>query len=228
MTVLTQLMPPGAPGYDPEATGQRYDYAAALEHMRLAGYPYDPVTGKGGWPDPIVYPLYEGGTNVYTAQLLQQDLARIGLRIVLKLMSWPAFLAAHQRPDGAAISQMAWEMDYPDPSSYFEPLFATSSIGAEAGNNSSRYSNPRYDQLVARAHHELDPGKRAALYREASRILCDDAPWAFTYAYHGFDLRQPYVHRYAPHPVWPLDVTRTWIDRATTALQRVIGQEAAR
>ncbi len=215
MTVLSQLLPPGAPGYDPGVPGQRYDYAAALEHMRKAGYPYDPATGRGGWPEPVVYPLFDGGTLVYTAQLLQQDLAKIGLRLVLRMMSWPAFLATQQRPGGAAISQAGWEMDYPDPSSYFDPLFATSSIGVESSNNASFYSNPTFDDLIARAHREVDANRRAALYREASAILSDDAPWAFVYAYHEYYLRQPYVREFALHPVWTLDLTRTWVDRAT-------------
>ena len=36
------------PGYVPRFVGQRYDYAAALQHMANAGYAYDPATGRGG------------------------------------------------------------------------------------------------------------------------------------------------------------------------------------
>jgi ABC-type transport system substrate-binding protein len=223
MTALTQLIPPAAPGYDPTFEGQRHDYAAALEHMRKAGYAYDPVSDKGGWPHPIVYPLYDQGILVYTAQLLQQDLAKIGLRIVLKLLSWPAFLATQQRGGGAAMSQGNWEMDYPDPSSLFDPLFKTSSIAPEASYNTSFYSNPRFDRLVDLARRELDPGRRKAMYREADEILCDEAPWAFAYAYHFYDLRQSYVRGFKPHPVWPLEVSRVWIDRAEGALFRAVG-----
>jgi ABC-type transport system substrate-binding protein len=218
MTVLTQLVPPGAPGYDPAVTGQRHDYAAALEHMRKAGYPYDPVTGKGGWPVPVVYPLYDQGILVYTAQLLQQDLAKIGIRIELKLVSWPAFLALQQRQGGAAMSQANWEMDYPDPSSLFDPLFTTTAINPESTYNTAFYSNPRFDDLVGHAHRETDPDRRRALYREANEILCDEAPWAFAFAYHFYDVRQPYVRGFRPHPVWPMDVSRVWIDRSEGAV----------
>jgi ABC-type transport system substrate-binding protein len=223
MTVLTQLVPPGAPGYDPAVEGQRHDDAAALEHMRKAGYPYDPVTGKGGWPAPIVYPLYDQGLLAYTSQLLQQDLAKIGLRLELELVSWPVFLALQQRPGGAAMSQANWEMDYPDPSSLFDPLFTTPSTGAESSYNTSFYSNPRFDDLVGRARRETDPRARRALYREADEILCDESPWAFAYAYHTYDVRQPYVRGFAPHPVWPKDVSRVWLDRAARALDRALG-----
>lgn len=221
LTVLTQLVPPDVPGYDPAVQGQRHDDGAALEHMRRAGYPFDPATGRGGWPQPIVYPLYDKGLLVFTAQLLQEELARIGLRIELRLMSWQAFLTMQERPGAAAFSQGAWEMDYPDPSSFFDPLFTSGAI-PEAGHNVSFYSNERVDDLVARAHRELDPARRRDLYREADSILCDEAPWAFTYSYHRLYLRQPYVRELTSHPVWPLEATRTWIDRTQAKFDRVL------
>ncbi len=223
ITVLTQLVPPGIPGFDPSVGGQHYDYEAALEHMRKAGYPYDPATGKGGWPRPIDYPLYDQGLLVFTAQLLQQDLAKIGLRIELKLVSWPAFLALQERPAGAALSQGNWSMDYPDPSSFYDPLFTTRAIGPEGGHNSAFYSNPRFDHLVAEAHREDRTERRRALYAEAGAILCDEAPWAFAYSYHFYDVHQPYVRGRASHPVWIVDVTSTWLDRTERSIAQVLG-----
>lgn len=104
-------------------------------------------------------------------------------------------------------------MDYPDPSSFFEPLFTTSAIGPDSSFNTAFYSNPRFDDSVARAHRELDETARRALYREAGAILCDEAPWAFTFSYHYFIERQPYVRGPVLHPVWFLDATRVWLDR---------------
>jgi ABC-type transport system substrate-binding protein len=212
-TPLSQPIPPDIPGYESDLPGQRYDYAAALEHMRKAGFPYDPATGEGGWPKPIDYVVYDG-LLVYTAQLLQQELAKIGLRIELRLVSWQAFLTLQHRKGGAAMSPGNWAMDYPDPSSFFEPLFTTASIAGEATDNTSFYSNPHFDELVARAHREFDPAQRRALYREAGALLCDDAPWAFTFSYHFFIERQPYVRGPLLHPVWYVDPTRVWIDRS--------------
>jgi peptide/nickel transport system substrate-binding protein len=224
MTVMTQLVPPGIPGYDPSVEGQRYDYAAALDHMRKAGFPYDPRTGKGGWPHPIDYPLYDQGLLVFTAQLLQQDLAKIGIHIELHLVSWQAFLALQERPTGAALSQGNWGMDYPDPSSFFDPLFTTRAIAPEGGHNTAFYSNPRFDDLVAEARHEGRQDHRRALYAQADAILCDEAPWAFAYSHHAYRVRQPYVRGDEPHPVWGVDATRTWLDRPRRALEWVLGQ----
>jgi ABC-type transport system substrate-binding protein len=214
ITPLAQPIPPDIPGYESDLPGQRYDYAAALEHMKKAGLPYDPATGRGGWPRPIDYVVYDQGLLIYTAQLLQQQLAKIGLRIELRLVSWQTFLTLQHRKGGAAMSPGNWAMDYPDPSSFFEPLFTTGSIAGESTDNTAFYSNPRFDELVARAHHEFDEKQRRALYREAGAILCDEAPWAFTFSYHLFSERQPYVRGPLKNPVWYVDPTRVWIDRA--------------
>jgi ABC-type transport system substrate-binding protein len=224
MTVMTQLVPPGVPGYDPSVEGQHYDYGVALEHMRMAGYPYDPVTGVGGWPLPIDYPLYDRGLLVFTAQLLQQDLAKIGLHMELRLVSWQAFLALKERPSGAALSQGDWDMDYPDPSSFFDPLFTTRAIGPEGAHNTAFYSNPRLDDLVADARREPQAERRRSLYAQADAILCNDAPWAFAYSHHAYRLRQPYVRGDFAHPIWALDATATWLDRAGRSLEQAIGE----
>jgi ABC-type transport system substrate-binding protein len=223
VSILTRLVPSGLPAYA-GGEGQRYDYAAALEHMRKAGYPFDPATGRGGWPATITYPINDRGLLVYTAQVLQQELAKIGIRIEIRLMTWPALMALQQRPGNVAISPGGWGMDYPDPSSFFEPLFTTGAIGPESTYNSSFYSNPPFDALVARAHRELDTATRVSLYARASAILCDDAPWAFTFSSHKYDLTQPYVRGPLLHPVWGMDPTRTWIDRVSVGLEQALGR----
>jgi ABC-type transport system substrate-binding protein len=212
-TAMDQALPGVVAGVDASFPHQRYDLAAALEHMRKAGYPYDPATGEGGWPEPIEYLAYDPGLPALTSQILQQDLARIGLRLHIKLVSFAAFLAIQQREGGATMSQGNWTLDYPDPSNVFDTLFASSAIDPSGSLNTAFYSNPALDALLARARVEIDPAARMEMYRQADAIVCDDAPWAFTFGYHAFDLRQPYVRGFVPNAMRPLDATRVWIAR---------------
>ena len=46
---------------------------------------YDPVTKTGGYPHVIPYTVYKQGLNEYTGQVLTQQLAKIGVRIELRL-----------------------------------------------------------------------------------------------------------------------------------------------
>jgi peptide/nickel transport system substrate-binding protein len=47
--------------------------------------------------------------------------------------------------------------------------------------NSTRYSNPKVDELLKAATTESNPGKRAALYRDFQKIVVEDSPivWLF-------------------------------------------------
>jgi peptide/nickel transport system substrate-binding protein len=139
------------------------------------------------------------------------------------MVSYAAFLTLQERMGASAMSNGNWVLDYPDASSIFDPLFTTRAITPDGSFNTAFYSNTRFDELAARAHLETDATVRHALYREANAILCDEAPWAFTFGHHTFDMRQPYVHDFASHPVWPLDVSHVWVDRAGVALEHVLG-----
>jgi ABC-type transport system substrate-binding protein len=208
-------VPPGVDGYDPDLRGQTYDYAAALEHMKRAGYPYDPVTKTGGWPHVVPYLTYAQGLDEYMAQVVQQMLGRIGIRIELRVVNYAAFIALRGRRHEAALGPQFWAQDYPEAGSFLEPLFTSRAINDGDSNNWSFYKNPRVDDLVEGAKRELDAGRRKKLYSEAQQIICDEAPWAFTHFYRFYAQWHPYVHDYKPHPMWTTDPTRTWIDRAT-------------
>jgi peptide/nickel transport system substrate-binding protein len=111
--------------------------------------------------------------------------------------------------------------DFPDALSFFDPLFHSKSIAPEDSNNTSFYSNPRFDEIVDRAHKELDDDRRKALYTEAQKILIDDAPWAFSQNVRYYTQTQGYVRGYRSHPVWFRDLSNTWLDRA---LDRIAGR----
>jgi len=222
MSPADQLLPRTIPGFDPSWSCGAHDEAAALEHMHRAGYAFDPATGKGGWPQPIPYTTYARSLDEATAQVLQQQLARIGLRLDLRGMSWPAYQAIGERIDGTPMIPWGNQADYPDPSAFFEQ-FTTAMIDPDASNNVAFYSNPTYDALVARARHEMDPAARHELYHRANDILCDEVPWAFTWAQRDVVVQQGYVRGFQPHPIWPFDVRRVWLDRGDQALQHALG-----
>jgi ABC-type transport system substrate-binding protein len=218
LRAATQPIPPGVPGYDPDEKGQTYDYAAALVHMQKAGYPFDPKTGKGGFPATIPYVVYKQGLYEFTGQAIEQDLAKIGLRLEIRMLSYPTFLSISRRRGKSPISPQAWTQDYPDANDFLEPLFTSGAINDEDSNNPAFYKNPYLDGLLARARHEVDPMARKRIYKEATRIVCDDAPWAFTTTYRFYDVHQPYVRGFHLHPVWQNDVASVWLDRAAARI----------
>ena len=192
---------------------RRHDLAAALDAMARAGYPFDPATGKGGWPEPIDYLTIPDTGDQQCAEIWQQQLARVGLRIRLKLVTYASFLAESQRRRAAAMGRAGWSADYPDPGDFFEPTLSGAAIQDEGSDNVSFFSNAELNGVLARAHGEPDRARRDALYLRAEEIIRDEAPWIPTYGTRSYELWQPYVHGYAPHPVLRQRFADVWIDR---------------
>jgi ABC-type transport system substrate-binding protein len=203
---LGGIYPPGLPGYDPQLPGaHRYDLAIARQEMALAGY-------AQGLPGEHEFWITEGDAGAVYGQLIQADLARIGIRIRLRQASFAVFLETTQRRGAVPLSLSAWSQDYPDPSNFVETLFHSRNIQQENAQNQAFYRNPQLDALLDRARVEPDHARRLEMYREAERIVVADAPWAFMYYVVKTEVNQPYVRGYQPNPVFAHDFRHVWLD----------------
>lgn len=214
-----KAIPRSVPGFSAEVPGQTFDLERALAHMKRAGYPYDPETGKGGYPKPISYLAYRPGYSEQSAQLLKQQLARIGLRLEIRLVSFATYLTLSQRRNQVDMSAQGWNQDYPEALDFYEALFSSRMIADDQASNSAFYKNPELDGLIDRAREELDPEARQKLYDRAQAIVRDEAPWAMTYENRWLVVQQPYVKDLVLHPVWIYGLRRTWLDLADSAKQ---------
>ena len=68
----------------------------------------------------------------------------------------------------------SWGNGSLDPFDIFDPTHVTDGRG-----NSSFYSNPALDKLLADAGAELDQGKRAVLYKQAQAIIAKELPYVY-------------------------------------------------
>jgi ABC-type transport system substrate-binding protein len=206
------MVPPGVVGHDPDFQGQRFDLQRALDLMHQAGFAYDPATGRGGYPDPIDYFVSAESFEVQAAELYQQHLARIGIRIRLRSMAWTAWLAQTGRPMQAPMGGDGWSADFDDPSNFFDPIFSTGAIQDDESQNRAFFSNAELDDVLARGRREMSPVVRRALYRRADEIVRDQAPWAVVFGYRYYDVWQPYLHGYRPHPRVQQRLAFVWLD----------------
>jgi peptide/nickel transport system substrate-binding protein/oligopeptide transport system substrate-binding protein len=185
----TGILPPGVPGHDPALPGYPYDLARARQLLAEAGYP----GGKGLPEIPLVYNNNENHQRV--AVQVQSDLARIGVRVVLRNLDWASYLKAVEGEPGGpgevAFFRMGWFADYPDPDNFLSVLLHSRNWGP-AGNH-SRYANPEFDRLVDQARTLSRWEDRLPLYRQAERIAVDDAVWLFLYYYQDEALVKPRV-----------------------------------
>ncbi|MBW2525921.1 MAG: ABC transporter permease subunit [Deltaproteobacteria bacterium] len=208
-----RMIPPSIPGPERDGPLRRHDLAAALREMGLAGFPYDPATGRGGYPEPIDYVTIPDTFDQAAAEIFQQQLARIGIRIRLELVSYASWLARVSRRGGATMGWTGWHADFPDPDSFFGPILTTGAIQDEGCQNHAFFSNAELDGLVARARRETEQSARFALYRRAEEIVRDQAPWIPVYVVRSLELWHPYVAGYRPHPVVGQRFTQVWLHR---------------
>lgn len=194
------MLPPGMLGRDDALAPYPHDPARARALLAEAGY--------GGGLD-LEYVTVQEEYAVRLAQLMQADLAEVGVRVSLKVMSFATFLEAVASPDGPAFSYTSWLIDYPDPSNFLDARFHSRGIGA---TNDGGYARPEVDRLLDSARAVADPAARARAYQAVERLLFDDAPWIWGYHPQIAEVVQPYVRAVRPHPVWVHDFTSAWLD----------------
>ena len=82
----------------------------------------------------------------------------------------------------------AWVADIPDPDNFLNVLSRS-----DSRHNYMRYSKAEVDQLLSKAQAETNILKRVSLYRQAERIILEDAPM-IPFMYLTFEsVFQPYV-----------------------------------
>lgn len=167
------VLPPGLRWETPPPAGYAHDPERSRALLAEAGFP----GGRG--LDEIVLWHRADGLVQKVCEVVQANLAEIGVRVRLRSVEWAAYLDATNRGE-STFFHATWYADYPDPDNFLYVLLASSMKGA-AGNDAF-YANPRFDALVERARRVPGRAERARLYAEAESLAVADAPWVFGYA----------------------------------------------
>ena len=172
--VAGSLVPAGAfDWYEPPA-GLSHDPDAARAELAAAGWSDRDGDGRvedaQGRRFPVVDILYmTGNPRTRDNALAMAQMWRETLGVECELRGKDGKFAKEDlRTGNFMVGRGGWYGDYPDPTTFLELNRSTD------GNNDRAYNNPRYDSLLDAAGAELDRAKRAALLREAERILVEE------------------------------------------------------
>ena len=215
-----RVIPASIPGPPRVSPMRRHDPALALAEMDRAGFRFDRSTGRGGYPHPIDLVTFPGGLEQQVAEVYQQQLAAIGIRVRLRMVSFPTYLAEVSRRRTTRMGLTGWNADYPDASNFFEPTLSSKAIQDEGSQNYAFFSNAELDRILDRARAEQDRERRFELYAQAEAIVRDEAPWVPSYGTRMMEIWQPYVQGYDPHPILPQRFHEVWLDPAARPLAR--------
>ncbi len=154
----------------------------------MKAYPYDPARAKklladAGYPNGFSTTLWvpESGSGMQSpvamSTVIQSNLRAVGVNVTLQTMEWGAFLTK-LRSKEQELFALSWMAGTEDPDLVLYPLLHGSQWTPN-GPNRALYKNPRFDDLLTQGRQVTDQAKRAEIYREAQRILVEDAPWIF-------------------------------------------------
>jgi dipeptide transport system substrate-binding protein len=163
-------IPPNMWSWDADVKDYPYDPAKAKQLLAEAGYPNG--FAMEIWAMPVARTYNPNARRM--AELMQQDLAKIGVTAKIVSYEWGEFLQRTKKGEHQT-ALMGWTGDNGDPDNFFYPLL--SCAAAKDGTNRARWCNPQFDDLLAEAKRTTDQSKRAELYRQAQVLFKEDAPW---------------------------------------------------
>lgn len=156
-------LPKGSWGYDAslEADVPAYDIEGAKALLAEAGYP-------DGFE--MTCWITNEAIRQKACTILQAYWAQIGVNMKIETVEWGVF--SDKVSSGQAdFYAMAWTW-YPDPYFFLNKMFHSSAIGSTG--NGGNYNNPEVDRLLDEALVKTDQNERAALYKEALKIITND------------------------------------------------------
>jgi dipeptide transport system substrate-binding protein len=166
----TNPYPPNTWSYDTSIKSYPYDPAKAKALLADAGLPNGFTTTI--WVRPsgsVLNPNPKAG-----AELLQADLAKIGVKAAVKVIEWGE-LIKEAKEGKHDLLFMGWAGDNGDPDNYLTPLFSCNAV--QSGINFARYCEPALEKLIAQGKKTADQAKRAEAYKKAQAIIHDEALW---------------------------------------------------
>ncbi len=118
-------------------------------------------------------------TNVTTAQIIQANLAQIGITLEIRLHDSASFWSIGDEKAGDQWKSIQLVLNRfsmnPDPS-YATAWFTSEQIGVW---NWERFRSDEFDQLHAAGSAETDPAKRDQIYRHAQDLMEDSGAYRF-------------------------------------------------
>jgi dipeptide transport system substrate-binding protein len=169
-------IPPSIWSYNDAVKDDPYDPEAAKKLLAEAGFPNGMETDI--WAMPVQRPYNPNARRI--AELMQADLAKIGVKAEIKSYEWGEYRKRLQNGEHQT-GMLGWTGDNGDPDNFLHTL-----LGCDAaqpgGGNVAKWCDKTFDDLVTKAKVISDQAQRTELYKKAQVVFKEQAPW-FTIAH---------------------------------------------
>ena len=173
----TNPIPPSMWSYNKSIKDDEYNPEAAKKLLAEAGYPNGLETDL--WAMPVQRPYNPNARRI--AELMQADLAKIGVKAEIKSFEWGEYRKRAQAGEHQ-MAQLGWTGDNGDPDNFLHTLLGCASAQSASGSNIAKWCYKPFDDLVTKAKVVTNQAERTKLYEEAQKIFKEQAPW-FTVAH---------------------------------------------
>jgi dipeptide transport system substrate-binding protein len=170
-------IPPSMWSYNDSVKEDEYNPEAAKKLLAEAGYPNGLETDL--WAMPVQRPYNPNARRI--AELMQADLAKIGVKAEIKSFEWGEYRKRAQAGEHQ-MAQLGWTGDNGDPDNFLHTLLGCASAQSASGSNIAKWCHKPFDDLVTKAKVVTNQAERTKLYEEAQKIFKEQAPW-FTVAH---------------------------------------------
>lgn len=156
------------------------------------------LLAEAGFPDGRGFPKLEVlyNTDEYHRQIASaiQEMWRVNLGVGVELRNteFPVMMGAVQRGD-YEIARQGYIGEFADPLAFLE-LFAE-----DSRSNTTGWTSPKFEELIAASHGAADPAKRADLLAAAETLIIDEAPLFPIFHYVAHNLIKPFVKGVTPN-----------------------------
>jgi dipeptide transport system substrate-binding protein len=169
-------IPPSMWSYNKEVKDYEYNPDQAKKLLADAGLASGFETDL--WYMPVQRPYNPNGKRI--AELMQADLAKVGIKANLVTYEWGEYRKRLQAGD-PMLMQFGWSGDNGDPDNFLYTLLGCAAA-KPGGNNVARWCNQDFQAAIEDAQKTPDVKKRTADYEKAQVIFKQQTPW-FTIAH---------------------------------------------
>ncbi|MEW5758153.1 MAG: peptide-binding protein [Candidatus Omnitrophota bacterium] len=187
--------------YNKEIIPAAYDPKEALSLLKEAGWQDNDGDGwldKDGKIFEFTIITNQGNDlRTRTAEIIQHELSKIGIKVKIKVIEWTAFLSEFINKKKFEAVILGWSLGR-DPDCFD---IWHSSKTKEGEFNFIGYSNKNIDRLLIDARRTFNIDERKRYYHEIHRMLYEEQPYMFLYVPDSLTIINKKIKGIAPAPI---------------------------
>jgi dipeptide transport system substrate-binding protein len=164
-------IPPTMWSYDESTVDHEYNPEKAKEMLKAAGV--ENLTTDIWWM-PVQRPYNPNAKRM--AEMMQADLAKIGVNAELKSFEWGEYRKRMQAGEHQ-MGLLGWTGDNGDPDNFLAVLLSCDKDGKPNAQNVAKWCNADFNAAVGKAVELTDKEERTKLYQQAQKIHHDQVGW---------------------------------------------------